>query len=227
VKLTNEIIYELPRDAAQHFLYKKGSLVFAAYGCALTERQTPAGMHVYTATNYKTGASEIISRRKNRLEQDGHEKMAAKISTLSIRGDGIHTTDRKPDESTRDDKLIDTANHIFQEILPLYGYAIRDRQIELAEHILAVISKKGISLAESEVGTGKTHAYLIAALLAKRGRLIDFWIRGSYPKQGWAESAHMPVVISLRASLSKKPSLRTIFRNCHGFSCATALSALR
>jgi hypothetical protein len=54
-------------------------------------------------------------------------------------------------------ELTEILNHIFANILPEYGYAVRENQIGLAEHILETISRRGISLAESEVGTGKTH----------------------------------------------------------------------
>ena len=74
-----------------------------------------------------------------------------------------------------------TANHIFSDILSRHGYAVRENQIELTEHVLEVIGKRGITLAESEVGTGKTHSYLIAALLAKRGRLNDGWLGVTIP----------------------------------------------
>ena len=103
--------------------------------------------------------------------------------------------DKKSGESVKNEILLERLNHIFTEILPKHGYAVRENQIKLAEHILNVINHRGISLAESEVGTGKTHAYIIAAALAKRGRLNDLWIRSLYPRK-WAESAHMPVVIS-------------------------------
>ena len=109
----------------------------------------------------------------------------------------MQNIDRKPDGTpVSENQLTGAMNHIFTEILPRHGYAVREKQIGLAEHILAVIGRRGISLAESEVGTGKTHAYLVAALIAKRGRLNDFWLRGHHKNQSWAESAHMPVVIS-------------------------------
>lgn len=46
------------------------------------------------------------------------------------------------------------------------------------------------------MGIGKTLAYLTAAVLVKRGRANDFWLRGSFPGQSWADSAHLPVVVS-------------------------------
>ena len=191
----SEIIYTCPAEMSR-IAEKHGKFLFAAYGCSLMERQTNSGMFVYTAVNTDTGKTEILNRRKVRLSENGFIDMAAKISASPIRGDSRFTIDKKPGDQPDNSCLLETAQRIFTDILPRHGYALREKQLELAEHILTVIGRRGISLAESEVGTGKTHAYLVAALLAKRGRLNDFWLRGHYPRQSWAESAHMPVVIS-------------------------------
>ncbi len=191
----NEIIYTCPAEMPC-IAEKHGKFLFAAYGCCLIERQTDSGTFVYTAVNTASGKAEVLSRRKLQLSEDSYPDMAVKISASPIRGDSRFTIDKKPGDRPDSSCLLETAQRIFTEILPLHGYTLREQQLELAEHILAVIGHRGISLAESEVGTGKTHAYLIAALLAKRGRLNDFWLRGHYPRQSWAESAHMPVVIS-------------------------------
>jgi ATP-dependent DNA helicase DinG len=191
----SEIIYTCPAKIP-HIAEKHGKLLFSAYGCSLMERKTDSGTYVYTAVDLAIGKAEILSRRKLQLSEDRYPDMAKKISASPIRGDSRFTIDKKPGDRPDSARLTETARRIFTDILPLHGYTLREKQLELAEHILDVIGRRGISLAESEVGTGKTHAYLIAALLAKRGRLNDFWLRGHYPRQSWAESAHMPVVIS-------------------------------
>jgi ATP-dependent DNA helicase DinG len=191
----SEIIYKLPDGVPDRYL-TGGAFIFAAYGCALLERQTPGGMYVYTAANCTTGKTEILSHRKKKLDESNFADMAAKISASPIRGNGLLNIDKKPDESATTGSLTETANFIFKVILPQYGYVIRENQIELAAHILDVISRRGVTLAESEVGTGKTHAYIAAAALAKRGRINDFHLRGHFSRQSRAESAYMPVVIS-------------------------------
>ena len=159
--------------------------------------------------------------------------MAAKIRALPFSGDGLHTTDRNPGDPATRIKLSGTIKHIFNDILPQYGYAVRDKQIELAEHILSVTARRGVTLAESEVGTGKTHAYLIAAALAKRGRLNDTDLRGHYPKQGYMESAYMPVIIStssiaLQNAIDKDyiPEISRILMQ-HGIIRSPLVSAVR
>ena len=201
----NEIVFNLPDGKTQAFSNKYGAFLFVTYGCALFERRTPGGQHVYTAANLTTGKTAIISMRKKKLHESAYAEMEEKIAGSEIRGENLFFAERLPEEQQRrasnDNQpatpdLSKMINHIFKDILPQHGYGLRERQVELAEHILRVIEGKGITLAESEVGTGKTHAYLIAGLLTKRSRINDSWLRGIYPKQNWAESAHMPVVIS-------------------------------
>ena len=47
----SEIIYKLPKEMQDALPAKHGVIIFAAYGCVLTERQTPSGMYVYTAVS--------------------------------------------------------------------------------------------------------------------------------------------------------------------------------
>ena len=63
-------------------------------------------------------------------------------------------------------------------------------------------------LAEAEVGTGKTFAYLVAAILAKRGRLNDFWNKGFYPKMSYVDMAQMPIVIATSSIALQKAILK-------------------
>ena len=191
----SEIIYEIPANTPEKHL-SGGKFLFAAYECAILERQTPVGMYVYTGVNLSTGARLVLSRRKIQLSKEAYGELAAKIYASPICGYSINNTEKMQGETSSENKLLAAARHIFTEILPQHGYAVRENQIELTEHILEVIGRRGITLAESEVGTGKTHAYLAAAFLAKRGRLNDFWMRSHYKQQNWAESAHQPIVIS-------------------------------
>ncbi|MDL2293277.1 ATP-dependent DNA helicase [Ruminococcaceae bacterium OttesenSCG-928-D13] len=189
-----EISYDMPPDIPPRFL-TGGTPIFTAYGCALLERQT-AKNHVYSAVNLTSGRREILYRKHRPLDESEHLNAAAKIRALPIAGAGRSSVDRPPREKLPRKKMDEILTKIFVDILPQHGYAMRKNQIGLAEHILETISRRAISLAESEVGTGKTMAYLAAAVLAKRGRLNDFWLCGHYPQQSYAETAYMPVVIA-------------------------------
>ena len=54
---------------------------------------------------------------------------------------------------------------LFNEILPGYGMNLRVKQKELALEMLAALQEKKLALCEAEVGTGKTHAYLLALVV--------------------------------------------------------------
>lgn len=120
----------------------------------------------------------------------------------------------------KEEALQDMLTHIFTEILPEQGYCERKKQIELASEILHTIAGRHIALAEAEVGTGKTHAYLVAGILAKRGRLNDFWNSGYYPNSHYLGLAHLPIVITTSSIALQTaivtdyiPELSAILRN--------------
>ncbi len=51
---------------------------------------------------------------------------------------------------------------LFDEILPSHGMALRVRQKELSLEMLRALQEDKLALCEAEVGTGKTHAYILA-----------------------------------------------------------------
>lgn len=53
---------------------------------------------------------------------------------------------------------------IFTDILPSEGFALRESQRRLSLSMLRAMMNGQIGLSEAEVGTGKTHAYLLAAI---------------------------------------------------------------
>ena len=105
-----------------------------------------------------------------------------------------YCVDAQTGEKLPKERLLETLDFIFQDILPQQGYSLRTEQLALALDIFTAIEKRSVLLSEAGVGIGKTHAYLIAAALVKRGNLIDFWLRGNYP--GMAYIAKMPIVVA-------------------------------
>lgn len=64
-------------------------------------------------------------------------------------------------------KAKELLQHIFIEVLPKYEMGVRKNQIALSMEMLESIIEHRAALCEAEVGTGKTHAYLIAVLVYK------------------------------------------------------------
>ncbi len=63
---------------------------------------------------------------------------------------------------------IEVIDLIFRDVLPHFGYAIREEQIKLSKKMFVGLTRKKVAICEAEVGTGKSLAYLVAALCAKR-----------------------------------------------------------
>ena len=169
--------------------------LFTAYGCVVLEEWSGKS-YLYTAANLKSGKALKICRRSYPIKPSSYETIADKIRTSRIAGRGRFEIDVPAGERLPYDSPLEIMHHIFNNILPSHGYGIRETQIELAEHILDAMSRRSITLAEAGVGIGKTHAYMIAAAIIKRGRVNDFWLHGCYGKQSYADSSHMPIVIA-------------------------------
>lgn len=180
------------RSAAARF---PGTPLLVAHGCALLERDVGKG-YSYRAVNLQTGESDFLCGMSHPLTTSGVDEMLEKLRFCSVAISEPLEVDMQPGDSLSHAALDEILSRIFREILPVHGYSYREAQTELSAHILNAIHLRTISLAEGEVGSGKTLAYLIAAVLAKRGRVNDFWLRGSYTGQSFADSAYMPVVIS-------------------------------
>lgn len=192
--IKREISRNIPNNLPLRLL-NGGTPILTAYGCVLVERDTGKS-YVYTAVNLTNGKSEILNRRTNPVTTSGVETMVEKLRLLSVAGAGRLQSDRPFGQNVAYTKCHDMLMTVFNEILPTYGYAIRSEQISLAEHILTSIHRRFISLAEAEVGTGKTLAYLVPAVLAKRGRLNGFWNMSFYTGSPYVEMAQMPVVVA-------------------------------
>ena len=63
---------------------------------------------------------------------------------------------------------IELIDSIFRVVLPKYGYAVREEQIRLAKQMFKGLTNDLVSINEAEVGTGKTLAFLVAALVASK-----------------------------------------------------------
>jgi ATP-dependent DNA helicase DinG len=192
--IQREISRNVPKDIPIRFSESTVPL-FTAYGCVLMERDTGRS-YIYTAVNLKDGRREVISRRPTPLTMSGVEAMAEKIRLSKVAGAGRLQADRPFGDKLALDNCRDMLAEVFNEILPQHGFNIRKEQISLANHILDAISSRHVSLAEAEVGTGKTLAYLTAAIIAKRGRLNGYYNMSLYTGTPYVEMAHMPIVIA-------------------------------
>jgi len=188
-------ISRTPPPGASALRFARGEPILYAYGCALLEDYI-GDYFIYIVVNLETNKRVMLGRRKTPLSSKDIEKTVERIRLSGVAGAARLEADRPYEARITYEKCREILSSVFKDILPDYGYTIRDEQIALADSILKTIYDRKTALAEAEVGTGKTHAYLIAAILAKRGRLNDFWNKAFYPQMAYADMAQMPIVIA-------------------------------
>jgi ATP-dependent DNA helicase DinG len=200
--------------------FRYGAPILYAFGCALLEDDT-GEYFIYRIVNLETGKAEVLSRRRTPLSPREIEKTAERIRLSKVAGAGRFEADRPYGARITFDKCREILQKVFREILPEHGYAVRKSQIALSGTVLDTIYKRSAALAEAEVGTGKTLAYLVAAIIAKRGRLNDFWNKAYYPKMSYVDMAQMPIVIATSSIALQKaimteyiPALSGILMDC-------------
>lgn len=117
----------------------------------------------YIAIDLKTGlSSSVITKKPNNLYHKSSYKQLIPHILYSVKYTGDHRY-----LSRFADRPLEVIDSIFRVVLANNGYNIREEQIALSKKIYIGFTSKQVSLCEAEVGTGKTLAYLVAAIVAK------------------------------------------------------------
>ena len=130
--------------------------------CALTERYTGKS-YSYRAININDLQSKHLGSQTTPLNKSSLKSIAKKIPQLDIKHPSLGIEVMPVKERSR--VLL---SHVFNDILPQYGFHLREKQYELALEILIGLQERKLLLCEAEVGIGKTHAYILAAIIHNR-----------------------------------------------------------
>ena len=118
---------------------------------------------VYLAIDIETGKGVEVQRRfaKAPYKKEEYFGIIPKIlKAIKYTGDSRHISVAGSDPFA----TIDT---IFKVILPRKGFKYRPEQARLSKNMYIAIAEKKAGICEAEVGSGKTLAYLVAALVAR------------------------------------------------------------
>lgn len=116
----------------------------------------------YIALDMTTGVGSVMYRGKKLL------KVTDKHTIIQYICDAIkYTGDRRYGGAFEVDPFM-VIDLIFRDILPKYGFNVRDEQIELSKRIFRGFISYEVSLCEAEVGSGKSLAYLVAGVVARK-----------------------------------------------------------
>jgi ATP-dependent DNA helicase DinG len=145
----------------QNMIYEAGLLrpderiVLSSGNCVLLE--------YYTGKTYSYRMVELTTLKVKRLfsiqkplNASGYQKAIDKMLSQAER---VQENSIQTDLDIRAKNLL---HHIFVNILPEHGMDCRENQIDLALEMLQALQENKLALCEAEVGTGKTHAYILA-----------------------------------------------------------------
>ncbi len=111
--------------------------------------------YTYRVMNYLTGDSKYLFHKKRPVTEDEHDLLENKVKQFRIYG--CHYP-------TNGEEMI---RFIFEYVFRIFGYSIREEQIDLSIHMYKTMTNTNISLSDVPVGLGKTHAYLVAVIVHK------------------------------------------------------------
>lgn len=139
-------------------LNENDKVKFIISNCCVTEK-VKDGYYTYFAVDLNSLKKKQLLKRKYQITFDGYEQLAQKIKGLEFYQDDTNL------EQTRYDRAVKLLCHIFSYILPAEGFKFRENQRDLSLEIFHSLQDKSVALMEAEVGTGKTHAYIIAVII--------------------------------------------------------------
>ncbi|MGV8147307.1 MAG: ATP-dependent DNA helicase [Alkaliphilus sp.] len=152
--------------------------------CILIENYT-GKTYTYHVFNYVSNASKYLRYKQEAINTAHYKLMIDKMKALEFYNINI------PKEGK---ELI---GYIFKNIFVNYGYSVREEQVELSKHMYEVMVDGQISLSDIPVGLGKTHAYLVAAIVSTQNCGEKSVSRNNYRGlRGSKNSIARPILIS-------------------------------
>ncbi len=139
-------------------LKENESVKYIIENCVLLERFTGRN-YTYRAMNIYSFQSEYLFCRKISLSENDLIVLADTVRLLEINTCGPVF------KLTKEERAKLLISKIFTDILPKYGFILRKSQLELSLKMFEGFINDSISLMEAAVGSGKTFAYIITAVI--------------------------------------------------------------
>lgn len=149
----------------QNKIYEAGlfrseeKVVLATKRCVLLEYFT-GKTYSYRMVDLNTLKAKRLFSRQKPLTQEGYRRAIEKMLAQAPTGETEPAI--SVDGHKRARELL---TELFVRILPEHGMVLRQNQLSLALAMLDALWENRLALCEAEVGTGKTHAYILAAIV--------------------------------------------------------------
>lgn len=141
-------------------LFRPGEkMVLVTKGCVLLEFFT-GKTYSYRMVDLNTLKAKRLFSCQKPLMQEGYQRAIEKMlgRVLEPEAESVISADRRK-------RAKELLTEMFVRILPKHGMVLRQNQLYLALTMLDALWENRLALCEAEVGTGKTHAYILAAIV--------------------------------------------------------------
>lgn len=133
-------------------------IVLTDENCVLLEYYT-GKTYSYRMVELSTLKAKRLFSKSAPLNESGYQKAIEKMRSQA-ESEPENTFSVRPSERARN-----LLEHIFTSILPEHGMDFRGNQAALSLEMLESLQENRLALCEAEVGTGKTHAYILAVTI--------------------------------------------------------------
>lgn len=146
---TNQILKKL---IDEKWITPESKGVFILKDCILLECFTGKNF-TYRVANFVTGDQKYLFYRRSTISDKDYPLIVSKIKDLSF---------FNLKRASNGDEMIDV---IFKEVFSRSGFVVREEQVGLSKQMYHNMLEHKILLSDIPVGLGKTHAYLVAAVV--------------------------------------------------------------
>ena len=163
ITYNNDDFYTLAELTRNDTVHEKAKYMFTFQNKYIVYNVDKRTKAYYFAIEKTTGVTVLV----NRIEKKDKELMLPEqLVPLII--DAVKDFDKSVVALIEDCAPMEVIDAIFYVVLPSFGYTVREGQVKLCKDMYNGFTKKQVSLCEAEVGTGKTLAYLVAGIVAKK-----------------------------------------------------------
>jgi len=152
------------------WMNKNASIIYINKDCVVVESYT-GKTYTYHVINYVNGDQKYLFHRKQPINEDIELIIGNKLKSFGSFDICFPQTE------------VELIQYIFEVVFKVYRFSIREEQVDLSIQMYNSMSEGKISLSDVPVGLGKTHAYLVAAI-----------VQGIYAEK--YGRARMPVIIT-------------------------------
>ena len=141
-------------------LFRPGErIVVISQNCVLLELYT-GKVYLYRMVDLLRMKAKQLFSRVNPIREKDYDRAITRMHSLIAMDQEYEAVENK-------ERAAMLLVRIFTEIFPKHKMLFRENQLSLALFMLQTMQNQQVALCEAEVGTGKTHAYILAAVIYK------------------------------------------------------------